>query len=214
MCIRDSAIPVQAPNNATPGAYYGIIEYQAVPYNSSQTKGNSVVALTAAVSQLVFITVPGVTNDHMALTNIDIYSDKSGTDSGVFFTHPPKQAGIELQNIGNAFQTPFGNVTIKGTTGSKVYSYELNGGITRGIVLPNSTRIFKNDIKNVSTPGRYTINISASYGNGSAILLGSKSFWYIPLWAMIVIAAIILILIGVVWLVVRRIRGSSNRRRQ
>lgn len=205
------AIPVQAPNNSSPGAYYGIIEYQAVPVNANGTTGTNVVALSAAVSQLVFITVPGVTNDRLQLNAVHVYSDKQGTDDGIFFNHVPKSVGVEIQNIGNAFATPFGNVTIQSTTGKKIFTYELNGGITRGLVLPNSTRIFKNPIHNISRPGRYTVNVSASYGPGSTILIGKKSFWYVPIWLMIVIIIIILILIGVVWLIVRRYRRTTNR---
>jgi hypothetical protein len=206
-------IPVQAPNNAAPGAYYGLIEYQAVPVDSSgsPTGNSSVVALSAAVSQLVFITVPGKVSDHAQINAIDIYSDKAGTNAGIFFTHPPKMVGVAMQNVGNAFVTPFGNVTLQNTEHKSVYSYELNGGITRGLMLPNSTRIFKNQIQNITRPGRYTVAVSASYGNGSVILVGTKSFWYIPIWLLIIFIVIILALIGVVWWIRRRYKRTTNR---
>jgi uncharacterized membrane protein len=78
-------------------------------------------------------------------------------------------------------------------------------------MLPNSTRIFKNSIQNISRPGRYTVTVSASYGNGSVILIGKKSFWYVPIWLLIVLVVIILALIGVVWWVRRRYKRSTNR---
>jgi len=207
------AIPVQAPPTAAPGAYYGLVEYQAIPVNSSgvPTGNSNVVALSAAVSQLVFITVPGRVSDHAQLNAVYIYGDQAGTNAGIFFTHPPKMVGVALQNIGNAFVTPFGNVTVQNTEGKSVYSYELNGGITRGIMLPNSTRIFKNQVQHITRPGRYTVAVSASYGNGSVILVGKKSFWYIPIWLLIIFVVIILALIGVVWWIRRRYKRTTNR---
>jgi hypothetical protein len=207
------AIPVQVPANTAPGAYYGLVEYQAIPVDSNgvPTGNSNVVALSAAVSQLVFITVPGKVADHAQLTAVYVYSDKAGTNSGIFFTHPPKMVGVALQNVGNAFVTPFGNVTLQNTEGKSVYSYELNGGITRGLMLPNSTRIFKNQIQNITRPGRYTVAVSASYGNGSVILIGKKSFWYIPIWLVIIFIVIILALIGMVWWIRRRYKRTTDR---
>ncbi len=205
------SIPVQAPANAAPGAYYGLVEYQAVPGNSATPAGNNKVALSAAVSQLVFITVPGNITERMQLNAIHIYSDKEGTKEGLFFTHIPVAAGVELRNLGNGFAKPFGNVTLQNSEGKQIYSYELNGGITRGLVLPNSTRIFKDPIKNITRPGRYTITANISYGTGSAILTGKKTFWYIPAWVIAVLVAIVLALAGAAWLARRRYKRATAR---
>src|SRR5579884_20745 len=190
-------IPVQAPSNASPGAYYGLIEYQAVPINNANSSGNNKVALSAAVSQLVFITVPGNLTERMQLNAIHIYKDKTGgRELGVLTTSIPQAAGIELANLGNDFAKPFGRVTLQSSSGKTIYSYELNGNITRGIVLPHSSRIFIDQLKNIKGPGRYTITASISYGSGSAILTGRKVFWYLPAWVIIVIVAVVLLLIG------------------
>lgn len=205
-------IPVQVPDGTTPGAYYGLVEYKAVAAQNSNSTGNNKVALSAAVSQLVFITVPGNVSDRMQLNAIHVYHNKDGTSEGLFFTSPPKSAGVDMSNIGNGFTRPFGNVSVQNTASKQVYSYELNGGIVRSIVLPNSTRIFKSDLKNITKPGRYTIVTNLSYGPGSAILTGKKTFWYIPAWIIIVVIIILLILIAVVWLARRRYKRATFRR--
>lgn len=204
-------IPVQAPPNTPPGAYYGLIEYQAIPNNGGTVNGNNKVALSAAVSQLVFITVPGVVNERLQLTSVQVYHDATGTSQGLFFTHVPKSVGVQIHNYGNAFATPFGNVTLQNSEGKKIYSYELNGGITRGLMLPNSSRIFKNPIKNITRPGRYTVVVNASYGAGSAILTAKKSFWYIQTWLIIVIILIVALLVLAVWLARRRYKRATRR---
>jgi hypothetical protein len=205
------SIPVQTPGNATPGAYYGLIEYQAVPSDTGTQAGNNKVALSAAVSQLVFITVPGNITERMQINAIHIYRDKAGANEGLFFTSIPQMAGIELRNLGNGFARPFGHIALQNSEGKEIYSYELNGGITRGLVLPNSTRIFKDPIKNITRPGRYTIVANISYGSGSAILTGKKTFWYIPKWVIVVLVVILLLLAGAVYLARRRYKRSTNR---
>lgn len=204
-------IPVQVPKNTPPGAYFGLIEYQSIPQkSSSQAIGVNKVALSAGVTSLVFITVPGNVTDRMELNSINIYSDNQGNNAGVFFTQPPKMAGISLSNIANAFEKPFGTILLQNMSGKQVYSYQLNSAITRGIVLPYSSRIFKNKLQNINTPGRYTIVANVSYGRGSAILIGKKSFWYIPLWLWLIIAAVVLVLVGSISVAIYKYRTSIN----
>jgi hypothetical protein len=205
-------LPVQAPSNATPGAYFGLITYQAVPDNGkigANSKSDN-VALSAAVSQLVFITVPGKVSQSLQLNAIHIYKDVDGnTSGGILFIKPPKSVGVQIHNFGNAFATPFGTIVIK--KGSKqVYSYQLNGGITRGLMLPNSGRIYKNAVKNITTPGHYTVQVNGSYGSGSTILTAQKSFWYIPAWLIIVFVAIIIFILIGLWLLRLRFKRPSK----
>jgi hypothetical protein len=208
---RTFSIPVQAPGNATPGAYYGLIEYLAVPANNGGSGGNNKVALSAAVSQLVFITVPGNITERMQVNAIHIYRDKGGTKEGLFFTSPPKTVGIDLKNLGNGFAKPFGHIGLQNSGGKEIYSYELNGGITRAIVLPNSSRIFKNPLKNIKRPGRYTIVTNISYGSGSAILTAKKTFWYVPPWVPVVLVLILAILAGAALAARRRYKRGTSR---
>jgi hypothetical protein len=205
-------IPVQAPNNASPGAYFGLITYQAVPDNTTGTGGNNAVALSAAVGQLVFITVPGNVNQSLQINAVHVYKDKQGTQQGgVLFTKPPKSVGVDLHNYGNAFATPFGTVIIQ-KSGKQIYSYELNGGITRSLILPNSSRIFKNAISKIKSPGHYTVLVNASYGSGSDILTAKKSFWYVPMWLVIAIIVVVVLIVLVIFMVSRRFKKSGKKR--
>lgn len=205
-------IEIHMPSDVSPGAYFGLIEYQAIPANNGATNtGNSKVALTAAVSQLVFITVPGNVTQIMQVKSIDIYHDKQGTSGGFLFTSPPRAVGVDMSNLANAFEQPYGTVQVENMNGKVVDSYQLNNGVTRGIVLPYSDRIFINEIKGVSTPGPYTVIASITYGKGgSAILVAKKTFWYIPMWIIIVVLVILLILIAAVTLAYRRYKNSGG----
>ncbi len=203
-------IPVQAPANAAPGAYYGLIEYQAIPVNNSNQGGNSQVGLSAAVSQLVFITVPGNITQRMEINGIHVYRDKLGTKEGLFFTSPPKTDGIMLTNLGNGFAKPFGRISVQNSSGKEIYAYQLNGGITPELVLPHSSRLFINGISNIKRPGRYTIVANISYGSGSAILTGKKTFWYIPAWLPAAVIVVLALLAGAAVLARRRYKRGPG----
>ncbi|HSW85432.1 MAG TPA: hypothetical protein VLF79_02350 [Candidatus Saccharimonadales bacterium] len=205
------SIPVQVPANASPGAYYGLVEYQAIPGNSATAGGNNIVALSAAVGQLVFITVPGNVSERLQINKIHIYQDNKASKEGLFFTSVPKQVGIELHNFGNSFAKPFGTVTLQNSQGKTIYSYQLNGGITRSLMLPNSSRIYLNQIKNIKSPGRYTIVANVSYGKGSSILIGKKTFWYIQTWVLILVIVILIALVVLALLARRRYKRATNR---
>jgi hypothetical protein len=211
---RTFSIPIQVPQGTAPGAYFGLVAYQAEPANAGNTSGNNRVALSAAVSQLVLLSVPGDVSERMQLDAIHVYKDKEGTSEGILFTQPPKSLGVEVSNLGNSFVRPFGQVGVQGTSGKQIYSYEMNGGIVRSIVLPNSKRIFKNEIKNIKNPGRYTVVTNLSYGTGSAILTGKKTFWYIPVWLLAIIIALIALIIGAIFWARRRFKRSTKSKRR
>lgn len=206
---RTISLPVQAPQNAAPGAYFGLITYQAVPAGSQAAGGNNEVALSASVSQLVLITVPGNITERVGINAIHIYKDDKGQKAtGLLSTKPPKSTGIELHNFGNGFARPFGKVQLNNSSGKEIYTYEMNGGITRSVMLPNSSRIFVDPIKNIKNPGRYTLVANISYGSGSAILTAKKTFWYIPAWMLIILALILALIVVAVILARRRYKRS------
>lgn len=205
-------IPVQVPDNAVPGAYYGLLTYQAVPAGANANTGSR-VALSAAVSALVLITVPGNLTERVQVNAIRIYKDKDGNqEGGLFFSSSPKAVGIDIKNLGNGFAKPFGHVSVQ-KAGKEVLSYELNGGITRGLILPHSSRTFKNEIKSLK-PGRYTVVANVSYGSGSAIITAKKTFWYIQPWMWAVAIAVVLALAALAWRARRRFKRVSARQQR
>ncbi|HEX5395042.1 MAG TPA: hypothetical protein VFW52_01695, partial [Candidatus Saccharimonadales bacterium] len=200
-------LPVQAPSNAVPGAYYGIIRYKAVPAGANAPAPGE-VSLSASVGTIVLISVPGNVKEQVQLTGLHVYKDT--TDATLFFDKPNK-AGVEIKNLGNGFVKPFGTVEINNMAGKKIYSYQLNNTNPRATILPNSSRIFTDAIKNISGPGRYTVTASVSYGTGSQVLTLKKTFWYIPLWLAGIILAVLLLLVLLAYLAYRRYRRDRKR---
>lgn len=200
-------LTIQIPTDTSPGAYFGIIRYKAVPAGPNQAKPGE-VALSASVGTIVLVTVPGNLREQVQLSGIHIY--RGGYD-GTFFIRPPTHIGVEIRNLGNNFTKPFGTVEIKNMSGKVVYSYQLNAINPRGNVLPSSNRIFKDAVKNVKSPGRYSVTASVSYGTGSQILTLKKTFWYIPLWLAIILLAILVVLVLLLIMAYRHYRRERRR---
>ena len=208
---KDIIIPVQIPSDASPGAYYGVIRYQAVPVNDG-SQGAGQVALTASVGSLVLIEVPGNITEKIQITSVKPYL--SNGNSGSIFTKKPSLVGIHIKNLGNSFAKPFGQVQIQNMSGKQVYAYELNNSTPRGNILPNAQRTFKDELKGVSAPGRYKIVANISYGSGGEVLNYTSTFWYLPVWLLILIALVVLSLIGAASYLFRRYNSRSISRRK
>ncbi|NDC93815.1 hypothetical protein EBZ38_04885 [bacterium] len=207
---KEVSIPVQLPAKAAPGAYYGVIRYQAVP-KASDEQGSSQVALTASVGSLVLIEVPGNITEKIQIENIKVFI---GEKAGTLFTKKPTQVGIQIKNLGNSFSKPFGQVQVFDIRGKQVYAYELNNTTPRANILPSSSRIFKDELKGVNAPGRYKVTANISFGRGGEILNYTSTFWYIPFWLLIIAAAVILLLIGSAFYLFRRYNSQAVSRRK
>lgn len=188
-------LSLDVPGNTPAGAYFGAIRFQAVP-NDSANEDERQIALNASVAHLVFLDVPGEVNEQIQVEELNVNRvNGDNVTSGSFFINSPNQAALKIKNLGNGFSRPFGRVTLN-YGNSEVYGYDLNNTNPRGIILPNSSRVFKDEIKNVSKPGKYTLTASVTYGSGGEVATYTKSFWYLPLWFLGVVLLLLVLIIG------------------
>jgi len=178
-------VTVDIPTDASPGAYYGLIRFTAVPDGVEDTSG---VALSASVGTIVLLEVPGDIVEAMSLVELAAAKGQPGnTATGSLFENAPDSVVVRLQNDGNSFLQPFGRVAIKDWSGNTVYEYELNDGDPRGNVLPNTIRRFEDPIENIGSFGRYTIETNIGYGDGGGqIITATSTFWVVP-WKLILL---------------------------
>jgi hypothetical protein len=210
---KDITINVLVPNKSVPGAYYGVIRYTAIPVTEGTQKPGE-VALTASVGTLVLLEVPGNINEQIQVKSVKVFTgDKDHKKSGTFFIRTPNQVAITTKNAGNGFSKPFGKVMINDMSGKQVDSYELNNTDPKANILPNTERVFVNDIHNIKWPGRYTVNASLSSGTSGQLVNYSVSFWYMPLWSIVALGGIIFLLILAGVLLYRKIAHPSHRHR-
>ena len=207
---KEINIPVQMPSDAAPGAYYGVIRYQAVPKSTTE-QGAGQVALTASVGSLVLVEVPGDITQKIEVQSVKAFL---GEKSGSVFTKKPTQVGITIKNLGNSFAKPFGQVQVTNMQGKQVYAYEINNSTPRGNILPNSARTFKDELKGVSAPGRYKISANISHASGGEILNYTTTFWYIPVWLLITLIGVLVVLVGSAYYLFRRYNSRAVSRRK
>lgn len=176
-----------APADASPGAYFGAVRFAAIPQGSDNRQEEPQVGLTASVAHLLLVTVPGDVQVGAKLEKVGV--ERNGKSASIFI-QPPLTGFVRVNNTGNGFIKPFGKVVVsKG--GKEVYSYELNNRTPRSNVLPKSSRTFKDPIRNVSSFGRYTITANVSHTDGGEVISMSKSFWVIPVWLLVILAALL-----------------------
>jgi hypothetical protein len=223
----DVTVPVNVPENAFAGGYYGAIRYQSIPVGQDD-QGDGQVSLTASVASLVLIEVPGDIEQNVSVDYVQAFLEDS---RGSLFTKKPDFIGASITNQGGSFVKPFGKVSLTNAGGDEVFSYELNNLTPRGNVLPDTTRVFKDRLVNVESrtvngeqeteesspitwPGRYTISADISYGNGGEIFTVSSSFWYIPAWLIIALAALAVALLAGGFYLYRKYVTKSTKRRK
>ncbi len=211
---KDVTINIEVPLKAVAGAYYGVIRYSAVPVVEGQQKPGQ-VALTASVGSLVLLEVPGNVTDQIQVKSVKVYSgSKDHQKTSSFFLNTPNQVGITIKNSGNGFSKPFGKVIISDMSGKQVFSYEINNTDPKANILPDSERVFKDDIKNIKWPGRYTINASLSSGTSGQLVNYSVSFYYMPLWFLIALIIVLVLIILAGMMLFRKYSGTSRHHRR
>lgn len=222
---KEVVISVNVPSEASPGAYFGSVLYRASPQGSS---GDGQVALVASVGSLVLLEVPGEITEQIQINDISAYLEDN---AGSLFTKKPDAIGIEIENLGNSFSQPFGKVSVKDWRGNEIFLYELNDTTPRGNILPNSTRLFTQELFDVETrtvndqeeitktspiswPGRYSITGNISHGTTGEIFTVNTTFWYIPAWLIIVLVVLVVSLIVGAVLMYRKYVTKGTKRKK
>lgn len=225
-------ISVAIPQNRGAGSLYS-----AIIYSTGAPDGGN-VGLAASGVTLVFANIPGKVNQNLKLQKLGAYLDaRQGKDAGyVFFSNDePQKIGYTLKNSGNVTEAPTGTISVKNVFFGQEYKID-NVNPYGSLALIDQTRTFttclklseeKVDLPGASSrnktcvpaglwPGLFTVKLDMYYGQNGNItqeIQGSATFWYMPLW-FIVLLIVILILLGLgVWritIIVRRKLGKGN----
>ena len=202
---------IKFPEGVGAGSYYSAIEYISVTgANEDQ------VSVAASSATLIFVNIPGSATELLSMVQFGAF-EKDKFKS--IFSKPPTSFAYRLKNGGNVNERPAGTVIIKNSFGKIIASIE-NINPRDELALIGQTRRFevcypkKTDSASLRQanncqplkikPGKYQAEIVILYGeNGSETRqIGAKmTFWYLPLWFIIVFAAVVaLILFGLLWL--------------
>jgi len=205
----DIIVPISVPSGQAPGAYYGVVLFQGLPANQSNT---GQVSLTGSVGGIILVNVPGNIKESMQLVSIRAGRVTPGSNNEVrlsnVFAQPFDRVQIRVKNTGNSFLKPYGKVTVADWRGREVTSYEMNDTDPRANVLPSSQRVFTNTVSDIKTPGRYTISAGLAYGDGGDVLTQKVTVWYLPIWTVVVA---VLLLAGIVFGILRLLKKAPRK---
>lgn len=213
---KDVSVTLKVPSDANSGGYYGAIRF--VPVSGASDSGN--VGLTASVGTIVLVTVPGDLNEQLNLVQLSAATTPTKEDEKAkaksFFMNGQVTVLTRLENTGDIHVKPIGKILVKNMLGKTVQEIEFNlagqGADNRANILPGSTRAFENKIDKTNLVGRYTIEANLGYSSGSSELISANSsFWYMPIWAILVVVAIVVLLVAGVYFLVRKFKKSPKR---
>ena len=186
--IKTMTATITIPADASPGGHYGVIRFTAT---APELQGTG-VSLSASLGSLVLIKVNGDTKESMTVQDFSI---NKGGKTGTLFESTPLQFVERLKNTGNIHEQPVGQVSVTDMFGKKIAAVNIN--LPPRNVLPQSIRKFEQPLDsavlgNKMLFGRYTANLSVTYGTNKQVITSSLVFWVIP-YTLIGIAIIALI---------------------
>ncbi len=187
--VTELTIKINVPSDASPGGYYGVIRFTGNAPDLDDTG----VALSGSLGTLMILTVNGDVKENL---NVEEYSVNNEGKTGNFFEATPVNFVVRLKNTGNIHEEPYIRVAVKDMFGKAVAGVKLNSPPEK--VLPNSIRRYDEDFgKSVLGDkilfGRYTAEVTITYGKDDKTMKQTISFWVIPYRMIGAIIAVLII---------------------
>lgn len=212
--IESLPVTIVIPANAAPGGYYGVIRFTAAAPQSNTTS----VTLSASLGTLIFLRVNGQAKENASLEE---FSTSQNGNKMFLFEKPPVDFTVRVNNSGNVYEQPVGQIAISDMFGNAVGNVNVN--LEKRVVLPGSIRKLEASLDEGVLGdrmlfGRYTAKLTMTYGADGQKVTAELSFFVIP-WTLI-----LLVIFGLVvaFFVIRfglkryteRILARSPRRRR
>lgn len=223
---------VSIPANHGAGSYYS-----AIVYSSGAPDGGN-VGLSASGVTLVFTQIPGEVNQDLTLQKFGAYHRATpGREAGYSFItmQEPETMAYTLKNDGNVTESPVGSITLRDIFGREIVIDNVNPN--GSLALIGQTRTYVSCIKLEAEqvefggrtssasrcaspglwPGYYRASLDLLYGRNDdptsvqSEITGSASFWYLPMWFLIILTIVAAIIAYFVWRIVQKIKARKNR---
>lgn len=222
-------IAVTMPKNIGAGSYYSAILYQS---GDPEAGGN--VGLSASMTTLMFVSVPGKVKEDLTIKKFGAYFPKNETRKGEYrfiMFEQPNVIGYTLENKGNVVEGPVGSIELKDMWGHTIPINNINP--TGSLALIGQTRTFTTCIKLQKDdvnfngnkaeanrcvepglwPGMYRANIDIFYGqngNNTQEVSSSVVFWYLPWWFLLICGFVLVFLSYYAWRIYAAVRGRGS----
>ena len=175
--IENLTVTINVPANAAPGGYYSVIRFTA----TAPGMEGSGVSLSASLGALVLMQVKGPVSEKLL---VEEFSTQNSFDRKAWlFESTPVKFVLRTKNEGTIHTQPVGQIAVKDMFGNLIANVNMN--LERRNVLPGSIRRFEAPLDKAVIGdrlmfGRYTADITTTYGEGGQKITSSLSFWVIP----------------------------------
>lgn len=213
--VNQLPVTIRVPANAAPGGYYAVVRFTASPPGLD---GNG-VSLSASLGTLILLRVNGDAKEGMKVEEFS--ATKNGSPNWLFESAPINFI-TRLKNEGSSHEQPTGQAAVKDMFGNAVANINFN--LSRNNILPGSIRKFEQPldssvIGNRVLFGRYTADLTMSYGTQGQTMTASTSFWVIPyrligFAILLIIIAFVVIRIALKRYTERVVANTRGRRRR
>lgn len=206
-------VPITVPKGYAAGGYYGAIRF--VPHSNAGADANRNVTLSASVGSLVLVTVPGDIHEQVSVASLDarkaVGVNQVDSPRTIFTDSKNINGVIRFQNGGDVQEQPFGKLVLKNWRGKTLATYEINNTTPRGNVLPNSIRKFAVPLTKLGSFGKYTMEGNFGYGSSGQLITAKTTFYIIPLYILILAAALIALILYLIFGLPRTIKWYNRR---
>ncbi|OGY42378.1 MAG: hypothetical protein A2Y82_04455 [Candidatus Buchananbacteria bacterium RBG_13_36_9] len=199
------------PNYAGPGGYYAAVFLGSMPPEAKAA--GTQIGIASRIGTLILVKIAGEIKENAELAEFSTTAKS--------YLSLPATLIARVKNTGNVHVKPMGEVVIKNMFGSVAGKVAVNE--SGGNVLPDSIRKFEaNWVKNPDAKGattfwgkyrqekenyafgKYTADLSLSYGTAGKVLSASTGFWVIP-WHVVIVNLIgIIILVIIIYFLVKK----------
>ena len=176
---------VTIPKDALAGGRYFGIYFE--PGGKIKNKEEEVVkevgtAIETRIAGLVYLKVSGVVKESAFISRF--YAP-------IFMEYGPLNLETQILNRGNYHINPTGNITVKNMFGKIIEEQTLK----EANIFPDAIRIYENNFGKKWMIGKYTYDLTATYGEGGQVLTASIYTWVFPYKIVIIITLAIIIII-------------------
>lgn len=212
--IESLPITIRVPANAAPGGYFAVVRFTATAPELKDTG----VSLSASLGTLILLRVNGEAKESMSVEQFA--TSKDGT-IGSLFDAAPLNFVVRLRNQGTVHEQPVGRIAVKDMFGNLIANVNVN--LARSNVLPGSVRRFDAPLDKAVLGdrwlfGRYTADLTATYGSSKQTVTSQLTFWIIPYKLIGIIVLVLLLLFFVLRIAIKRyndyILGQTRGRRR
>lgn len=175
---RNIPVTIDVPRDASPGGHYAVYRFSSA---APTINGKNGVSLSASLGSLILLTVSGKLVENMSVNKF--YTSGTSGHPTSFFQSEPVVINEVFKNSGNVHLQPAGMVTIKDMFGKALAVINVNP--EPGNILPDSLRKFTQTLDSTVIGkhrlfGRYTVDLSVTYGTKKETLTDALTFWVIP----------------------------------